>query len=147
MNVQQFQPIIVTVIFLAFFYFLLIRPQKKKEAEINEMRKNLRVGDEIITIGGIRGKIVKIKDEYVTIEVGTAKTKLELTKWAVGSVIKKNESKSKKDEDSKKEDDIKKEDNSRKESLEKEENKIVEDNAKQEENLTEENNDDLSNPS
>lgn len=113
MNLQQFQPIIITILFLAFFYFLVIRPQKKKEAEINEMRKNLRVGDEIITIGGIRGKIVKLKDEYITVEVGTSKTKLELARWAVGSVIKKNEGKGKKEkeEDSKKEDNQNKVDN------------------------------------
>jgi len=113
MNLQQFQPIIITILFLAFFYFLVIRPQKKKEAEINEMRKNLRVGDEIITIGGIRGKIVKLKDEYITVEVGTSKTKLELARWAVGSVIKKNEGKGKKEkeEDSKKEDNHNKVDN------------------------------------
>lgn len=113
MNLQQFQPIIITILFLAFFYFLVIRPQKKKEAEINEMRKNLRVGDEIITIGGIRGKIVKLKDEYITVEVGTSKTKLELARWAVGSVIKKNEVKGKKEkeEDSKREDNQNKVDN------------------------------------
>jgi len=113
MNLQQFQPIIITILFLAFFYFLVIRPQKKKEAEINEMRKNLRVGDEIITIGGIRGKIVKLKDEYITVEVGTSKTKLELARWAVGSVIKKNEVKGKKEkeEDSKREDNHNKVDN------------------------------------
>lgn len=113
MNLQQFQPIIITILFLAFFYFLVIRPQKKKEAEINEMRKNLRVGDEIITIGGIRGKIVKLKDEYITVEVGTSKTKLELARWAVGSVIKKNEGKGKKEkeEDSKREDNQNKVDN------------------------------------
>lgn len=97
MNAQQFQPLILTLGFLAVFYFLVIRPQKKKEAQINEMRNNLRVGDEVITIGGIRGKIIKAKDDYVTLEVGSAKTKLEMTRWAIGSVVKKNESKNKKD--------------------------------------------------
>ncbi|NLK43944.1 MAG: preprotein translocase subunit YajC, partial [Tissierellia bacterium] len=98
MNAQQFQPLILTVGFLAIFYFLVIRPQKKKEAQINEMRNNLRVGDEVITIGGICGKIIKAKEDYITLEVGSAKTKLEMTRWAIGSVVKKNESKSKKDE-------------------------------------------------
>lgn len=110
MGAQQFQPIIITVVFLAFFYFLVIRPQKKKEAQINEMRNSLRVGDEVITIGGIRGKVVKVKDDYVTIEVGSARTKLEMTRWAIGSVVKKNESKSKKDGDSKNDENAKVED-------------------------------------
>lgn len=101
MNAQQFQPLFLTIGFLAIFYFLVIRPQKKKEAQINEMRSNLRVGDEVITIGGIRGKIIKAKDDYITIEVGSAKTKLEMTRWAVGSVVMKNESKSKKEEKAK----------------------------------------------
>src|SRR5690606_33677842 len=87
-----------TIGFLAVFYFLIIRPQKKKEAQVNEMRNNLRVGDEVITIGGIHGKIVKVKEDYVTLEVGSAKTKLEMTRWAIGSVVKKNESKSNKKE-------------------------------------------------
>ncbi|NLV89024.1 MAG: preprotein translocase subunit YajC [Tissierellia bacterium] len=110
MNAQQFQPLIITIGFLAIFYFLVIRPQKKKEAQINEMRSKLGVGDEVITIGGIRGKIIKAKDDYITLEVGSAKTKLEMTRWAVGSVVKKNESKNKKDE-SKVEDSKTEEDN------------------------------------
>ena len=51
-----------------FFYFFIIRPQKKQEKEIREMRDGLQVGDEITTIGGIIGKIVSIKEETITIE-------------------------------------------------------------------------------
>ncbi|MDI9475769.1 MAG: preprotein translocase subunit YajC [Natronincolaceae bacterium] len=72
---------------LVVFYFILIRPQQKKDKKIREMRGNLKVGDEIITIGGIYGKIIKIKDDIVTIEVGSDKTKLPTTRWAVGTVI------------------------------------------------------------
>ena len=93
MDPQQLQGLIVPIVFLVIFYLFAIRPQKKKEKEINEMRGALRVGDEIITIGGISGKIIKVKEDIVTIEVGTARTKLDLTKWAIGSVLKKNESK------------------------------------------------------
>ena len=49
--------LIVMVVFIAAMYFLLIRPQKKKDKQIQAMRANLQVGDEIITIGGIKGKI------------------------------------------------------------------------------------------
>ncbi|MBZ2173972.1 preprotein translocase subunit YajC [Schnuerera sp. xch1] len=78
--------LIIPIAFLAIFYFLAIRPQRKREKQIREMRGNLKVGDEVITIGGIHGKITKIKDEILTIEVGSDKTKMDITKWAVGSL-------------------------------------------------------------
>lgn len=95
----QLQGLILPLGFLVVFYFFAIRPQKKKETQVKEMRSNLRVGDEVITIGGICGKIIKAKEDIVTIEVGTAKTKLDMTRWSIGSVVNKNESKNtKKDE-------------------------------------------------
>jgi preprotein translocase subunit YajC len=68
-------------------YFLLIRPQKKREKNISQMRNSLSIGDDIITIGGICGKIVKIKEEKITIEVGTDKTKFEIMRWAISKVV------------------------------------------------------------
>ena len=94
MNAQQLQGLILPIGFLVVFYIFAIRPQRKKEKQISEMRSALRAGDEIITIGGICGKIVKVKEDISTIEVGAARTKLDITKWAIGSVSKKNESKS-----------------------------------------------------
>lgn len=87
---DQLQAFILPIGLLVIFYFFAIRPQKKKEKEIKEMRSSLRVGDEVVTIGGIYGKIVKAKDDVLTLEVSSAKTKLEVTRWAVGSVIKSN---------------------------------------------------------
>lgn len=84
---DKFGPLILPLGFLAVFYFFAIRPQRKKEKEIREMRDSLRVGDDVITIGGIYGKVLKLKDDLVTIEVGSAKTKLEMTRWAIGSVV------------------------------------------------------------
>ncbi len=95
--------LIIPIAFLVFFYLFAIRPQKKREKEIREMRESLSIGDEIITIGGILGRIVKIKDDMVTIEVGSNKTKIDMTKWAIGSVINKVNSKNEKDEKDKKE--------------------------------------------
>jgi len=77
---------LLPILMLAFFYFLIIRPQQKKDKKIKEMRNNAKVGDELITIGGIRGKIVKIKDDEVTIEVGSDKIRFDITKWAIGSI-------------------------------------------------------------
>lgn len=83
---EQLQAFILPIGLLAIFYFFAIRPQRKKEKEIKEMRSSLRVGDEVVTIGGIYGKIVKAKDDVLTLESGSAKTKLEVTRWSVGSV-------------------------------------------------------------
>ncbi|MDR7869840.1 MAG: preprotein translocase subunit YajC [Tissierellaceae bacterium] len=91
MDAQQLQGLLLPIGMLAIFYFFAIRPQKKKEKEINEMRSNLNVGDEVITIGGILGKIVTVKEDQVILEVGATKTRLELTKWAIGSVAKKHD--------------------------------------------------------
>lgn len=82
-----YSPFLMTVVFIGIFYFLLIRPQQKKNKQIQQMRENLNVGDNITTIGGIQGKIIKIKDDVLTIEVGADKVKLQMAKWAIGSVI------------------------------------------------------------
>ena len=76
------------ILLFAVMYFLMIRPQKKKDKQIQDMRKSLQVGDEIVTIGGICGKIVKTKDESFIIQVGADKVKFEMMRWAVSSVTK-----------------------------------------------------------
>ena len=68
------------------FYFFMYRPQKKQEKETANMRANLKVGDEITTIGGIIGKIVSIKDETCVIETTGAKTKIRILLTAVRNV-------------------------------------------------------------
>jgi preprotein translocase subunit YajC len=76
------------VILIIAMYFLMIRPQKKKDKQIQEMRSGLQVGDEIVTIGGICGKIVKTKGETIVIQVGADKVKFEMMRWSVSSVTK-----------------------------------------------------------
>lgn len=78
--------IIMLVAFIAIFYFMIYRPQKKQEKETTRMRDNLQIGDEISTNGGILGRVVKIKDDIVTIETGSDKNKLKIFKWAVRAV-------------------------------------------------------------
>ncbi len=90
MNPELLQGLIVPIGFVAIFYFFAIRPQKKKETQVKAMRNELRVGDNVITIGGIHGKITVAKEDILTIETGTAKTKLDITRWAVGSVTNKD---------------------------------------------------------
>lgn len=79
-------PFIMMMIVLVFFYFFAIRPQKKREKQMAEMRNALKVGDRVITIGGIRGKVVKVGTDYLTLEVSNQKTTVEFMKWAIGSV-------------------------------------------------------------
>lgn len=73
-------PLIVLVI----LYFMLIRPQKKKEKQIKEMRAALKVGDKVITIGGLNGKVEKISDDKITLDLGN-KNSIIIEKWAIGS--------------------------------------------------------------
>lgn len=79
--------LILPILLLVVFYFLLIRPQKKREKKIREMREAIKVGDNIITIGGIHGKVTKIKDDVIAIEVGADKVKFNVSKWSIGSVV------------------------------------------------------------
>ena len=85
---QTLIQLIPLLLLLVVMYFLMIRPQKKKDKEIKEMRNSLTVGDEIVTIGGICGKIVKTKDESFIIQVGADKVKFEMMILAVSSVTK-----------------------------------------------------------
>ena len=83
MNNDMTSSIILMVLMFAILYFLLIRPQKKKDKQVQDMRNALKVGDEIITIGGILGKIVSIKGDKLIIQTGSERTKLEVARWAI----------------------------------------------------------------
>ncbi len=77
------------LLLIPIFYFLMYRPQKKQERETAQMRNSLTIGDEVVTIGGIMGRVVKVKEEYVIIETGSDRTKIKFRKSAIGSVEKK----------------------------------------------------------
>ena len=81
--------IIELVIFIAIFYFLIIGPQRKQRKAIQQMLEGLQMGDKIVTIGGIIGKIVKIKEDEVVIETGTGadKSTIKFQKSAVSRVL------------------------------------------------------------
>lgn len=88
MNLNTLFNLLSIVILFVLMYFLMIRPQRKKDKQIKDMRNSLTVGDEIITIGGLCGKIVKTKDETIVVQVGADKVKFEMMRWAVSSVTK-----------------------------------------------------------
>lgn len=80
--------ILILVLLFAVMYFLMIRPQKKREKETNAMRAGVQVGDEIVTIGGICCKVVKTKEETIVVQAGPDKIKIELMRWAVSKIVK-----------------------------------------------------------
>lgn len=78
------------VIYLLFFvgimYLLIFLPQKRREKKSKQMLETMSVGDEIVTIGGISGKVINMKDDEITVETGVERTKLNFKKWAVKEV-------------------------------------------------------------
>ena len=78
--IGQFAPLVVLIIL---FYFLLIRPQRKRDKAEREMRNSIEVGDEISTIGGFIGRVVNIKDDVLIIESSNDRTKLKIYRWAI----------------------------------------------------------------
>jgi preprotein translocase subunit YajC len=80
-------PTLVTFgLVFAIFYFLIIRPQNKKQKQAKEMLASLKKGDRVVTIGGIRGEVTSIKDDIVVIKVDGS-TKIQFTKSAVNTVL------------------------------------------------------------
>ena len=79
-------PTILMIALLIGVFYMMYRSNKKQERETAEMRNNLDVGDEVTTIGGIIGEIVRIKDETVTIETGKDRTKIRILRSAIRSV-------------------------------------------------------------
>jgi len=76
---MTFMPLILVFVI---FYFFMIRPQMKRQKELNNYRNSLKRGDKVVTTGGIFGKVYEIKDNYVMIEVGFD-IKLKVDKNAV----------------------------------------------------------------
>lgn len=83
---QLLMTFIPLVLIFAFFYLLILRPQKKQEKKDQQMRDNLEVGDEIVTNGGIVGIVFSIKDDTVVIETGGDRSKIRIKKWAIAKV-------------------------------------------------------------
>lgn len=79
----MFTSILSLVLIVVVFYFFIIRPQQKQTKEANKMRSALQVGDDIITIGGIVGTIVSMKEDTMVIETGSDRSKIRITRWAV----------------------------------------------------------------
>ena len=85
-NPMEIIPTVLLIGLVVVVFFFMFRSQKKQEKEANDMRNNLQIGDEITTIGGIIGEIVRIKEETVTIETGKDRTKIRILRSAVRTV-------------------------------------------------------------
>ncbi len=96
--VMQFVPL---VLIFVVFYFLLIRPQKKKEKALKDMISSLKVGDTVASIGGIHGKIIRIKDDVFVLEsgLGANKSYISLDRSAISRLVKEGKNKNVADED------------------------------------------------
>lgn len=94
-QLQNFYPFLMMALILVVFYFILIRPQKKKEKALKDMISSLKVGDEVASIGGIHGKINRVKDNLFILEtgVGTTKSYVTIEKSAIARLISEGTSK------------------------------------------------------
>jgi preprotein translocase subunit YajC len=83
---SQLAPLLMMVLFIVIFYFLLIRPQQKKAKEHQAMLSKLAAGDEVVTAGGILGRVTDVSDQFVTVEVSDG-VKLKVQKYQVTSLM------------------------------------------------------------
>ena len=80
-----FSSIILLVVMILVFYVFLLLPENRKKKKLNEMRNSIRVGDDIVTIGVLMGKVVAVADDSVTFESGEDQVRIQVTKWAISS--------------------------------------------------------------
>ena len=85
--------ILFLVIIFVVFYFFLIRPENKRKKKLTEMRNNISIGDEIVTIGGIMGKVVQVTEDTITFETGEDRVRLQVTKWAISTNVREEKAK------------------------------------------------------
>lgn len=78
-------PILMMVIMVVIFYFILIRPENKRKKEAQKMREAVKVGDKVVTIGGIVGTVVNVKDERFVMETSADQVRIEFEKWALST--------------------------------------------------------------
>ena len=77
--------VIMLVLMVAVFYFMLIRPENKRKKEAEQMRNNIKEGDEITTIGGVIGTVVNVKEDKIVIETSADQVRIEFAKWAIST--------------------------------------------------------------
>jgi len=86
-NTSIWGTVIWFVFIIGIMYLLIFLPQKKKDKKAKAMLNAMQVGNNVVTIGGITGKVINIKDDEITIETGVEKAKINFKKWAIKDVI------------------------------------------------------------
>ena len=85
---KAMNPIVLIAFYVLIFgalYFFMLRPQRKQKKQEQKMRENLQVGDEVVTIGGIHGRVISLKEETMVIESLSDHSKLTFSRWALQS--------------------------------------------------------------
>lgn len=85
-NPAGLSSLLVPILLLAFFYFILLRPEQKKQKQAREMINNLKVGDKVMSRGGIYGVIVAMEDEKITLATGPDMVKITMSKYSVANI-------------------------------------------------------------
>lgn len=83
---SQFAPLLVMVVFIVIFYFLLMRPQQKKQKEHQTLISKLAAGDEVVTTGGLLGKVTEVGDAFVTLEIADG-VRVKVQKFQVSALM------------------------------------------------------------
>ncbi|HQW08016.1 MAG TPA: preprotein translocase subunit YajC [Steroidobacteraceae bacterium] len=82
----SFAPLLMMVVFIVIFYFLLIRPQQKKAKEHQAMLAKIATGDEVVTSGGILGKVIEVGETFATVEVADG-VRIKVQKLQISSLV------------------------------------------------------------
>jgi preprotein translocase subunit YajC len=83
----QYSGLISMVLILGVFYLVIFIPENKRKKKYAALLSNLKVNDEIMTKGGIMGKIINVQDEYIILESGPDRARIKLAKSGIGTVI------------------------------------------------------------
>lgn len=84
---EALQPLILIAVFVAFFYFLAIRPQRRRALEMQNLQKNLKAGDDIITLSGIYGTVTEVEDGGTVLIEISEDTEIRIAASSIGAVI------------------------------------------------------------
>ena len=88
---DMFKGMLPIILMFGAMYFLLIAPQRKKQKEHEKMMNNLKVGDEVVTSGGIYGVVTSVKDDRFIVRIGSDNAKIEVKKGFISEVVKKSD--------------------------------------------------------
>ena len=84
---QALQPLLLIAVFVAFFYFLAIRPQKRRQMQMQELQRNLKPGNEIVTLSGMYGTVTEIEDGGTVLIEVSEDTEIRIAASSIGAVV------------------------------------------------------------